>query len=162
MLSIFSTILGSPFPIPNMVPKHHQSYGVLEEAMSLHWQRSMSTHKSRGLGFVTASGRCRLWFQGFGVSTMYLSSCKLDCTPHRRNGSIIPQTVLALRGSDGFSRDLWRCAGVRPQSSRARSCRRNRYLVTLTFAPLERNRGSRAQTQKISMGFCQLLFWAAS
>ena len=38
-------------------------------------------------------------------------------------------------------------------SSRARSCCNNRYLVTLTFAPLERNRGSRAQTPKNSMVF---------
>ena len=65
----------------------------------------------------------------------------------------IPQTVLALRGSDGFSRDLWRSAGVWSRSSRARSCCKNRYLVTLTFAPLERNRGSRAQTHKNSMVF---------
>ena len=66
---------------------------------------------------------------------------------------IIPQTVLALRGSDGFSRDLWRRAGVSSRSSAARSCCKNRYLVTLTFAPLERNRGSRAQTHQNSMVF---------
>ena len=65
----------------------------------------------------------------------------------------VPQTVLALRGSDGFSRDLGRCAGVRPRSSRARSHCKNAYLVTLTFTTLERNRGSRAQTHKNSMIF---------
>ena len=67
--------------------------------------------------------------------------------------TVIPQTVLALRGSDGFSRDLWRQSGVNARSSRARSCCKNRYLVTLTFAPLEWNRGSRAQTHKNSMVF---------
>ena len=39
----------------------------------------------------------------------------------------------------------------------ARSCCKNRYLVTLTFATLERNRGSRAQTHKNSMLFDSLL-----
>ena len=34
-----------------------------------------------------------------------------------------------------------------------RSCCKNRYLVTLTFAPLERNRGSRAQIHKNSLLF---------
>ena len=57
----------------------------------------------------------------------------------------VPQTVLALRGSDGFSRDLGRVCGVCSQSLGARSYCKNEYLVTLTFAPLERNRGSRAQ-----------------
>ena len=65
--------------------------------------------------------------------------------------------MLALRGSDGFSRDPWRVAGVWSRSSRARSCCKNRYLVTLTFAPLERNRGSRPQTHKNSMVFDSLL-----
>ena len=60
----------------------------------------------------------------------------------------VPQTVLALRGSDGFSKDPWRVPGVNPRSLGARSCCKNRYLVTPTFAPLERNRGSRAQTHK--------------
>ena len=69
----------------------------------------------------------------------------------------IPQTVLALRGSDGFSRDLWRLSGVRPRSLSARSCCKNRYLVTLTFASLERNRWSRAQTHKNSILFDSLL-----
>ena len=72
-------------------------------------------------------------------------------------GSIVSQTVLALRGSDGFSRDPWRCPGVCPRSLGARSCCKNRYLVTPTFAPLERNRGSRAQTHKNSMLFDSLL-----
>ena len=36
-------------------------------------------------------------------------------------GSIVSQTVLALRGSDGFSRDRGRCAGVNPRSLGARS-----------------------------------------
>ena len=71
--------------------------------------------------------------------------------------SMIPQTVLALRGSDGFSRDPWRVPGVNPRSLGARSCCKNRYLVTLTFAPLERNRWSRAQTHKNSMLFDSLL-----
>ena len=61
--------------------------------------------------------------------------------------------MLALRGSDGFSRDLWRVSGVWSRSLGARSCCKNRYLVTLTFAPLERNRGSPAQTRKNSMVF---------
>ena len=39
----------------------------------------------------------------------------------------------------------------------ARSCCKNRYLVTLTFAPLERNRGSRAQIHKNSMKFVNFL-----
>ena len=64
-----------------------------------------------------------------------------------------PQTVLALRGSDGFSRDLWRQSGVSSRSSRARSYCKNAYLVTLTFAPLTRNTWSRAQIQKNSMVF---------
>ena len=71
--------------------------------------------------------------------------------------SNIPQTVLALRGSDGFSRDLWRCAGVSSRSLGARSCCKNRYLVTLTFVPLERNRWSRAQIHKNSMLFDNFL-----
>ena len=41
---------------------------------------------------------------------------------------VIPQTVLALRGSDGFSRDLWRVPGVIARSLGARSCFKNRYL----------------------------------
>ena len=75
-----------------------------------------------------------------------------------RCGSLVfPQTVLALRGSDGFSRDLWRCSGVCSRSSRARSCCKNQYLVTLTFAPLERNTWSRAQIHKNSMVFDNFL-----
>ena len=91
---------------------------------------------------------------------LYLSSrppIPLQSGEGRCHFVIVPQTVLALRGSDGFSRDLCRCAGVRPRSSRARSCCKNRYLVTLTFAPLERNRGSRAQTHKNSTLFDNLL-----
>ena len=56
-----------------------------------------------------------------------------------------------------FSRDPWREPGVNARSLGARSCCKNRYLVTLTFAPLERNRGSRAQTHKNSMFFDSLL-----
>ena len=66
---------------------------------------------------------------------------------------IIPQTVLALRGSDGFSRDLWRVAGVCSRSLGTRSYCKNRYLVTLTFAPLEPKGWSRAQTHKNSVVF---------
>ena len=65
--------------------------------------------------------------------------------------------MLALRGSDGVSRDLWRLSGVCPRSLGARSCCKNRYLVTLTFAPLQRNGGSRAQTHKnllVFVDFC--------
>ena len=69
----------------------------------------------------------------------------------------VPQTVLALRGSDGFSRDLWRVPGVNARSLGARSCCKNRYLVTPTFAPLQRNRASRAQTHKNSTLFDNLL-----
>ena len=65
--------------------------------------------------------------------------------------TLIPQTVLALRGSDGFSRDLWRLAGVSSQSLGARSYCKYAVKVTLTFATLQRNRGSRAQTYKNSM-----------
>ena len=63
-------------------------------------------------------------------------------------GVHFPQTVLALRGSDGFSRDLWRLPGVWSRSLGARSYCKYAVKVTLTFAPLERNRGSRAQTHK--------------
>ena len=66
---------------------------------------------------------------------------------------IFPQTVLALRGSDGFSRDLWSDSGVCARSSGARSYCKYAYKVTLTFAILQRNRGSRAQTHKKSMVF---------
>ena len=48
-------------------------------------------------------------------------------------------------------------SGVNPRSSRARSCCKNRYLVTLTFAPLERNTWSQAQTHKNPMLFDSLL-----
>ena len=65
----------------------------------------------------------------------------------------VSQTVLALRGSDGFSRDLWRVAGVCPRSLGARSWCKNRYLVTLTFAPLEPKGWSRAHIHKNSMVF---------
>ena len=70
---------------------------------------------------------------------------------------MIPQTVLALRGSDGFSRDLWRVSGVNPRGLGARSCCKNQYKVTLTFTPLTRNTWSRAQTQKHSMVFVNFL-----
>ena len=46
---------------------------------------------------------------------------------------------------------------MRSRSLGARSCCKNRYLVTLTFAPLERNRGSRAQIHKNSMLFDNFL-----
>ena len=83
-----------------------------------------------------------------------LMFCRYDtsllfCCPH---ALCFPVHLLSR-----FSRDLWRGPGVCPRSSRARSCCRNRYLVTLTFAPLERNRGSRAQTHKNSMVFDSLL-----
>ncbi len=65
----------------------------------------------------------------------------------------IPQTLLALRGSDGFSRDLWRQPGVNARSLGARSCCKYAYKVTPTFAPLTRNTWSRAQIQKNSMFF---------
>ena len=42
---------------------------------------------------------------------------------------------------------------MRARSSTARSCCKNRYSVTLTFAPLTRNTWSKAQTQKNSMVF---------
>ena len=93
---------------------------------------------------------CQLWL----VSTWPKHDCMCQVLAHHVTCLlVVPQTVLALRGSDGFSRDLWRRAGVNPRSLDARSCCKNRYLVTLTFAPLERNRGSRAQTQKNSMVF---------
>ena len=78
---------------------------------------------------------------------------KLSPCVQRFNMCKIPQTVLALRGSDGFLRDRGRGPGVRSRILGSRSCCKNRYLVTLTFAPLRRNRGSRAQTQKNSMVF---------
>ena len=65
--------------------------------------------------------------------------------------------MLALRGSDGFSRDRGRVPGVNPPSLGARSCCKNRYLVTLTFAPLEPKGWSRAQIHKNSMLFDSLL-----
>ena len=65
----------------------------------------------------------------------------------------VPQTVLALRGSDGFSRDLWSLPGVTARSLGARSHCKNAYLVTLTFATLEPKGWSRAQTHKNSMVF---------
>ena len=46
---------------------------------------------------------------------------------------------------------------MRALSSAARSCCKNQYLVTLTFAPLQRNRGSRAQTHKNFVFFDSLL-----
>ena len=46
---------------------------------------------------------------------------------------------------------------MRSRSLGARSCCKNRYLVTLTFATLERNRGSRAQMHKNSTNFVNLL-----
>ena len=70
---------------------------------------------------------------------------------------LILQTVLALRGSDRFSRDLWRLPGVRPRSLGARSCCKNPYWLTLTFAPLERNTWSRAQIHKNSVFFVNFL-----
>ena len=66
---------------------------------------------------------------------------------------VISQTVLALRGSDGFSRDPWRVPGVCSRSLGARSHCKNAVKVTVTFATLQRNRGSRAQTHKHSMVF---------
>ena len=72
-----------------------------------------------------------------------------------REKAPLSKLILGLEcgGSDGFSGDRGRVRGVNARSSRARSCCKNRYLVTLTFAPLERNRGSRAQTHKNSMVF---------
>ena len=68
-------------------------------------------------------------------------------------GSIVSQTVLALRGSDGFSRDRGRRPGVCPRSSSARSYCKYAVKVTPTFATLQRNRGSRVRIQKHCMVF---------
>ena len=57
-----------------------------------------------------------------------------------------------------FSRDLSSLPGVWSRSSRVRSCCKKRDLVTLTFAPLEGNRGSRAQAHTTTRCFL-LLFW---
>ena len=77
---------------------------------------------------------------------------------------MVPQTVLALRGSDGFSRDRGRVSGVCARSSSAISYCKYAVKVTLTFATLQRNRGSRVQIHKNSMDFVNFLVqsaWAA-
>ena len=75
----------------------------------------------------------------------------LDFPDEGNSPDTVPQTVLALRGSDGFSRDLWSESGVNPRGSSARSHCKNAYLVTLTFATLEPEGWSRAQTHKNSL-----------
>ena len=92
----------------------------------------------RGLGLATASP----WQRRCVCATKFASSL-----------AIIPQTVLALRGSDGFSRDLWRVPGVTARSLGASSYCKYAVKVTPTFATLQRNRGSRAQIHKNSMVF---------
>ena len=85
---------------------------------------------------------------------------RVDTSWHAQSWSrsrMIPQTVLALRGSDGFSKDPWRVSGVIARSSGARSYCKYAVKVTLTFATLQPNRGSRAQTHKNSLFFDSLL-----
>ena len=119
----------------------------------------LGQYLSHGIGFSLSN----CLFLGMSYEAVLLQALLegviLDLAPNwvsRKRGAQgvsedISQTVLALRGSDGFSRDLWRHAGVRPRSLSARSCCKNLYLVTLTFAPLTRNTWSRDQTHKNSM-----------
>ena len=54
--------------------------------------------------------------------------------------------MLALRGSDGFSRVQGRRSGVSSRSSRTHFDGKKQYLVTLALVSSRRNRRSRAQT----------------
>ena len=59
---------------------------------------------------------------------------------------LIPQTVLALRGSDGLSRDPWSVSGVCSRSSRAISCCKNRDLSETSVKDLTLPRGKNLPT----------------
>ena len=59
---------------------------------------------------------------------------------------VFPQTVFALRGSDGFSKDRGRRPGVSSRSSLTHFDQKNLYLVTLALVSSRRNTRLRAQT----------------
>ena len=81
---------------------------------------------------------------GSGMLRLSAESAHASSAIGKKDVSKFPkQCLLALRGSDGFSRDLWRVPGVNARSLGARSCCKNRYLVTLTFAPLSNGMGGR-------------------